>query len=218
MPAFGPYELLNCYANGVFPMSDSRDDPEIFLVDPEMRAIIPLDGLKISNSLAKTVKSGKFEIKINTAFMDVVQACALPRPDHKETWINQTILDLYSKLFEIGHAHSVECWQGDKLVGGLYGVSLGSAFFGESMFSTTRDASKVALVHLVARMNAGGYTLLDTQFMTDHLRTLGAIEISRADYHKRLAKALKLEGSFTSENYLDSDSLLGTRQSSTQTS
>lgn len=194
MSDFGPYELLNCYANGVFPMSEGRDDPETFLVDPEYRGIIALDGLKISKSLAKTVRSDRFEIRINTAFKRVVQSCAAPRPGHEETWINDTIFGLYEKLFELGHAHSVECWHEDKLVGGLYGVSLRGAFFGESMFSHMNNASKTALVHLVGRLNAGGFVLLDTQFITDHLLTLGAVEVSRDDYHRRLSDALEKDG------------------------
>lgn len=196
MSKFGPYELLNCYANGVFPMSDSRDDPEVFLVDPEQRGILPLDRLRITRSLAKTVRNGRFEIRVNTAFMDVVKACAAPRPGHDDTWINETILDLYDKLYRLEHAHSIECWQDNQLVGGLYGVSLRGAFFGESMFSHQSNASKVALVHLVARLNAGGFVLLDTQFVTDHLLTLGAQEISRSAYHDRLAQALNVNGDF----------------------
>lgn len=196
MSEFGPYQLLNCYANGVFPMSDSRDDPEVFLVDPDKRGVLPLDGLKISKSLAKIVRSGRFEIRIDTAFMQVVNACAAPRPGHEDTWINQTILDLYAQLFDIGHAHSVECWQSGDLVGGLYGVSLQGAFFGESMFSHVNNASKTALVHLVARLNAGGFSLLDAQFITDHLRSLGAVEIERQAYHQLLESALAIQGDF----------------------
>jgi leucyl/phenylalanyl-tRNA--protein transferase len=223
VPDFGPYQLLNCYANGIFPMSESRNDPEIFFVDPDNRGIIPLDALKISKSLMKTVRSGRFEIKTDTAFHEVVKACSEPRPDHPETWINQTILDLYAELHELGYAHSVECWQDDELKGGLYGVTLGTAFFGESMFSHATDASKVALVHLVARLNAGGFTLLDSQFITDHLRSLGGIEITREAYHKRLEAALELQGNFNPGDYSDIDyrrSLepAGTRQSKTQIS
>lgn len=226
MAQFGPYELLNAYANGVFPMSDSRDDPDIYFVDPKQRGILPLEGLKISKSLAKTVRSGKFDIRTDTAFMDVVHACALPRPGHPDTWINDTILELYSGLFDIGHAHSVECWQDGALVGGLYGVTLGTAFFGESMYSHKTDASKTALVHLVGRLNSGGFTLLDSQFITDHLRSLGAREISKAKYHERLNRALQNIGNFEPEHYSDcvfaksvsASSTLGTMQSSTHTS
>ena len=205
MSEFGPYELLNCYANGVFPMSEGREDPETFLVDPEYRGIIPLDQIKISKSLAKTVRASRFGIRINTAFKQVVESCAAPRPGHEETWINDTILALYERLHELGHAHSVECWHEEKLVGGLYGVSLRGAFFGESMFSHTSNASKTALVHLVGRLNAGGFVLLDTQFITDHLLTLGAIEISRDDYHRRLEHALGLEGDFFPVGFEDED-------------
>ncbi|RZV34283.1 MAG: leucyl/phenylalanyl-tRNA--protein transferase, partial [Acidimicrobiales bacterium] len=176
--------------------SEGRDDPETFLVDPEFRGIIPLDRLKISKSLAKTVRSGRFEIRINTAFQNVVQSCAAPRTGHEETWINETIFDLYQRLHQLGHAHSVECWHDNELVGGLYGVSLRGAFFGESMFSHLSNASKTALVHLVGRLSAGGFVLLDTQFITDHLLSLGAIEISRDDYHRRLQQALNTEGDF----------------------
>lgn len=205
MSEFGPYELLNCYANGIFPMSEGRDDPETFLVDPEYRGIIPLDQLKISKSLTKTVRSNRFEIRINTAFEQVVQSCAAPRPGHEETWINDTIFDLYKRLFLLGHAHSVECWHDNELVGGLYGVSLRGAFFGESMFSQMNNASKTALVHLVGRLNAGGFVLLDTQFITDHLLSLGAVEISRDDYHRRLQHALGIEGDFFPADFRDDD-------------
>lgn len=204
MSEIGPYELLNCYANGVFPMSEGRDDPETFLVDPEYRGIIPLDQLKISKSLAKTVRSNRFSVRINTAFKQVVEACASPRPGHQETWINDTIFELYENLHQLGHAHSVECWRDVELVGGLYGVSLRGAFFGESMFSRINNASKTALVHLVGRLSAGGFILLDTQFITDHLLTLGAVEISRDDYHRRLEHALRLEGDFFPAGFEDS--------------
>lgn len=204
MSEFGPYDLLNCYANGVFPMSEGRDDPETFLVDPEYRGIIPLDQLKVSKSLSKTVRSNRFEIRINSSFKDVVEACAAPRPGHDETWINDTIFDLYGRLHQLGHAHSVECWHKDELVGGLYGVSLRGAFFGESMFSKMNNASKTALVHLVGRLNAGKFVLLDTQFITNHLLTLGAVEISRDDYHRRLTHALGFEGDFFPAEFEDS--------------
>jgi leucyl/phenylalanyl-tRNA--protein transferase len=186
-------------------MSEGRDDPETFLVDPECRGIIPLDQLKISKSLAKTVRSNRFSIRINSAFKQVVDSCAAPRPGHDETWINDTIFELYERLHQLGHAHSVECWHDEKLVGGLYGVSLRGAFFGESMFSLMNNASKTALVHLVGRLNAGGFVLLDTQFITDHLITLGAVEISRDDYHRRLQEALGHEGDFISVDFKDGD-------------
>ena len=218
MGSFGPGQLLHCYASGVFPMAESRMSDEVFLVDPEERGIIPLDGLKISRSLAKTVRGGKFEVKVNTAFPTVVAACAEPRADEGDTWINPGIEYLYGQLHEMGRAHSVECWQDGRLVGGLYGVHLGAAFFGESMFSRERDASKVALVHLVGRLRAGGFQLLDTQFITAHLARLGALEISREDYRNRLEKALKNEGDFKPQGFLDVDFASGVRQSKTQTS
>ena len=196
MNRFGPDELLNCYARGVFPMADSRDDPSLFLLDPEARGVLPLDGLHISKSLKKTLRKAPFDIRINSDFIGTVLKCAEPTPGRENTWINDVILNLYAQLHDMGHAHSVECWKGDDLVGGLYGVTLGGAFFGESMFSRETDASKVALVRLVERLNDRGFKLLDAQFITDHLRTLGAIEISRADYHKRLEAALSVDAKF----------------------
>ncbi|HHL42416.1 MAG TPA: leucyl/phenylalanyl-tRNA--protein transferase [Hellea balneolensis] len=204
MSGFGPRELLSLYASGVFPMAESKQAQDVFIVDPDKRGIIPLDGLHISKSLAKTVRSGRFHIRINTAFPDVVKACAAKRPDQEDTWINGTIFDLYLQIHDLGYAHSVECWQEEQLVGGLYGVHLGQAFFGESMFSRQRDASKVALVHLVGRLKAGGFKLLDTQFLTDHLARLGAIEISRAQYHTKLEAALQQQASFYPKNFDDS--------------
>src|SRR5213078_1715416 len=163
---------------------------------PEMRGIIPLDGFRIASRLARTVRSDAFTVTVDTAFKAVIAGCAAPQTDRDDTWINKRIRDLYGGLHALGHCHSVEVWQNDDLVGGLYGVSLGRAFFGESMFHTARDASKVALVHLVARLRAGGFTLLDTQFVTDHLRTFGAIEVPRRQYHKLLEAALAGEGDF----------------------
>lgn len=218
METFGPLDLLKLYASGVFPMAESRDSDEIYLVQPEMRGIIPLEGLKISRSLAKTVRAHKFEIRINTAFAEVVAGCAAPRPDHPETWINEQIESLYNALHQMGHAHSVECWQHGRLVGGLYGVHLRGGFFGESMFSRARDASKVALVHLVGRLRAGGFSLLDTQFMTPHLQSLGAIEIPHDGYISRLEQALQKEGDFEPQGFCDFDFAAGVRQSKTQTS
>lgn len=196
MKRFGPRELLECYGRGVFPMADAREDDRVFLIDPEKRGVIPLDGFHVSRRLARTVRGDPFDIRIDTAFSRVVLECAAPKPGRTETWINGVIEDLYAQLFEMGHAHSVECWEGEELVGGLYGVSLGAAFFGESMFSRRTDASKVALVHLVARLLSDGYRLLDAQFITDHLSTFGAQEISRAEYHRRLARALEAQASF----------------------
>lgn len=191
-------ELIACYRRGVFPMADARGDEKIFLIDPEMRGVLPLDRFHLPKRLARTVRSDRFEVRIDTAFTGVVAACAHPRPGRMETWINRPIQALYAELFARGQAHSVEAWLDGALVGGLYGVSIGGAFFGESMFSTVRDASKVALVHLIARLKVGGYALLDAQFMTDHLATFGAQEISRAQYRARLAKALELDGDFYS--------------------
>lgn len=185
-----PELLLRAYACGIFPMSESADDPGLFWVEPEMRGVIPLDGFCVSSRLARTVRSDKFLVTVDRAFRRVMSECAAPKPDREDTWINKRIRDLYSALHEMGHAHSVEVWQGDDLVGGLYGVSLGRAFFGESMFHHARDASKVALVHLVARLLAGGYGLLDTQYVTEHLRSFGAIEVPRERYRILLDAAL----------------------------
>jgi leucyl/phenylalanyl-tRNA--protein transferase len=194
--SFDAEDLLECYARGVFPMADSREDEELFLVDPERRGVLRLDRFHVPRRLARTVRADTYEVRFDTAFADVVAACADPRPGHPETWINAPIRRMYGQLHRTGHAHSVECWSGDELVGGLYGVSLRAAFFGESMFSRARDASKVALVHLVARLIVGGYRLLDTQFLTEHLTQFGAEEISRADYRRRLAASLSLDAHF----------------------
>ncbi len=196
MAQFDAQDLLSCYARGVFPMADAREDERVFLVDPERRGVIPLDGFHVSHRLGRTVRREPFEVRTDTAFRAVVQACAAAEPGRSETWINRPIEDLYVDLHERGFAHTVECWQGQDLVGGLYGVSLGGAFFGESMFSRRTDASKVALLHLVARLIVGGYRLLDAQFMTEHLTQFGTVEISRSDYHRRLALALSAEGDF----------------------
>ena len=173
-------------------MADARHDVRVFLVEPARRGVIPLDGLRISRRLARTVRSDRFEVRLDTAFAEVIAGCAAPRPGRMETWINRTIESLCHELFARGRAHCVEAWREGRLVGGLYGVALGGAFFGESMFSEERDASKVALVHLVARLRLAGFTLLDAQFMTDHLASFGAIEIAKADYRRRLAAALAL--------------------------
>ena len=193
MESFSARDLLACYARGVFPMADAREDARVFLIDPERRGVIPLAGFHVSKRLARTVRADPFEIRLDTAFHDVVLACASPGPGRPETWINRPIERLYLKLHDMGFAHSVECWQGERLVGGLYGVSLKGAFFGESMFSRETDASKVALVHLVARLVAAGFVLLDAQFMTEHLAQFGAVEIGRREYQKRLAAALKID-------------------------
>lgn len=185
-----PELLLRAYACGIFPMSESADDPGLFWVEPEIRGVIPLDGFRISSRLARTVRSDQFSVTVDRAFKRVMSECAAPKPDREDTWINKRIRDLYGALHEMGHAHSVEVWENDELVGGLYGVSLGRAFFGESMFHHARDASKVALVHLVARLLAGGYGLLDTQYVTEHLRSFGAIEVPRDRYRILLDAAL----------------------------
>lgn len=190
---FGPEQLLACYAQGAFPMGEGRDDPRIFLVQPEMRGIIPLDAFHIPARLRRTVRGQPFDIRVDTAFDAVVAACAAPAGgDRDDTWINEPIRALYQQLHHRGFAHSLECWRDERLVGGLYGVSLGGAFFGESMFSLERDASKVALVHLVARLRLGGWVLLDAQFMTGHLATFGAVETPQAAYLRRLRAALKV--------------------------
>jgi leucyl/phenylalanyl-tRNA--protein transferase len=196
MADFDARDLLDCYARGVFPMADAREDARVFLIDPERRGVIPFSDFHVSRRLARTVRAEPFEIRADSAFHEVVLACAASGPGRTQTWINRPIERLYVQLHQLGFAHSLECWQGDRLVGGLYGVSLNGAFFGESMFSRERDASKVALVHLVARLLAGGYRLLDAQFMTEHLAQFGAEEISRRDYHRRLKEAMAVEGDF----------------------
>ncbi|UXS00941.1 leucyl/phenylalanyl-tRNA--protein transferase [Agrobacterium tumefaciens] len=182
--------LLRAYSVGLFPMADSADDPELFWVEPELRGVIPLDTFHVSKSLGKAIRKRPFDIRFDTDFEGVMAGCAAEAPDRPSTWINQTIRNLYTELHQIGHAHSVEAWEGDTLVGGLYGVSLGSAFFGESMFSRRTNASKICLVHLVARLRAQGFTLLDTQFTTDHLKTFGAIDVPKAEYVKMLEAAV----------------------------
>lgn len=182
--------LLRAYALGIFPMADDRDDETIYWVEPRRRAILPLGGLHLSKRLARTIRQDRFRVTSDTAFADVVQLCAAAAPGRETTWINGIIEQACGELFSRGHAHSIECWLDRQLVGGLYGIALGNAFFGESMFSRATDASKVALAHLVARLRSGGYVLLDCQFMTDHLRSMGAIEIDRADYLARLYPAV----------------------------
>lgn len=186
--------VLRAYAMGVFPMAEDRTDPSVFWVEPRHRAILPLNGFRLSKSLRKTLRSDRFRITADTAFEQVIALCAEAAPDRPDTWINPTIEHAFITLHRRGHAHSVECWDGDRLVGGLYGLAMGRAFFGESMFSRARDASKVAIAALVARLNVGGFTLLDCQFMTDHLASLGAVEIPRRDYLSRLSDALEAEG------------------------
>lgn len=196
MHEFGPRELLACYARGIFPMADAREDARVFLIDPERRGVMPLDRFHIPRRLARTVRADRFEVRVDTAFAEVVNTCAEAAPDRLETWINGPIERLYNELHAQGFAHSVEAWQEGQLVGGLYGVALHGAFFGESMFSRRTDASKVALVHLIARLSAGGFKLLDAQFLTEHLARFGAEEIPRREYRRRLAQALRAEADF----------------------
>lgn len=185
-----PQVLLKAYACGIFPMAESAEDPGIYWIEPERRGILPLTDFHVPRRLQRTIRQDKFTIRIDTAFDAVIEGCAAPGENRRRTWINGRIHRLYSDLHRLGHCHSVEAWQEDALVGGLYGVRLGGAFFGESMFTGVRDASKVALVHLVARLRAGGFTLLDSQFLTDHLARFGAIEVNRRVYQTQLEAAL----------------------------
>lgn len=188
--------LLKAYASGVFPMAESASDPEVFWVRPESRGVIPLDGFHVPHSLAKLIRQGRFEIRYDSDFEGVIDACAEKRSGRMSTWINGPIREAYTRLHKIDHAHSVEAWRDGKLVGGLYGVSLGRAFFGESMFSRETDASKVCLVHLVERLRERRFVLLDTQFTTDHLKRFGAVDVPRDKYEKMLASAIKGTASF----------------------
>jgi leucyl/phenylalanyl-tRNA--protein transferase len=188
--------LLKAYACGIFPMAESAEDPSLFWVEPDLRGVLPLDGFHCPRRLARTVRRDHFDVRVDTAFEAVIAGCAAPAPGRRKTWINGRIRALYGELFERGHCHTVESWQDGKLVGGLYGVSIGAVFFGESMFSRRTDASKVALVHLVARLRAGGYRLLDTQFLTEHLSQFGALEIPREDYAERLEQAVAAKADF----------------------
>jgi leucyl/phenylalanyl-tRNA--protein transferase len=189
-PGITPEILLRAYSIGLFPMAESADDPEIFWVEPELRGVIPLADFHISKSLAKTIRRKPFDIRFNHDFDAVISACAAETSGRPSTWINGTIRQLYSTLHRIGHAHSVEAWEGDTLVGGLYGVSLGAAFFGESMFSRRTDASKICLVHLVERLREKEFRLLDTQFTTEHLKTFGAIDVPKDEYAVMLDNAM----------------------------
>lgn len=192
-----PEILLRAYEMGIFPMSDGRDDTDIHWIDPRRRGILPLDGFHLSRSLAKRIRQEQYRVTTDTSFGAVVEACAA----REETWISHRIQGLYMQLHQLGHAHSVEVWYGTELVGGVYGVTLGGAFFGESMFSTATDASKIALTYAVHRLRAGGYRLFDTQFLTPHLASLGGREIPRAEYHRLLAEALKTKATFDPEGY-----------------
>jgi len=191
-----PQVLLKAYSCGIFPMAESADDPALYWIEPQQRGVLPLDGLHIPRRLLRTVRTTPFEVKVDSDYDGVIDGCAAPRAGRMSTWINNRIRTLYRELFELGACHTVEVWDGKKMVGGLYGVALKSAFFGESMFSTERDASKIALVHLAARLIRGGFTLLDTQFVTDHLRQFGTIELDRMTFQRELEIALEKEADF----------------------
>jgi leucyl/phenylalanyl-tRNA--protein transferase len=214
-PQITPDILLRAYAAGIFPMAEGRDDPEIHWVDPRRRGILPLDGFHISRTLRRRILRCGWDVRVDTDFADVLAGCA----DRPETWINDPIFALYRALHDTGHAHSLELWEGDALVGGVYGVTLGQAFFGESMFSRRTDASKVALAYLVHRLRAGGFTLFDTQFLTPHLASLGGVEITRGEYRRRLSLALQGAADYAPPGYSPSAaSVAGVTQRSTQTS
>ena len=210
-----PQVLLKAYAVGIFPMAESADDPGLYWIEPEIRGILPLDAFHVSRRLKRTIASDRFEIRIDSDFDAVIGGCAEALPNRPKTWINGRIRKLYGELFDLGACHTVEVWRDDRLVGGLYGVSLGAAFFGESMFSRERDASKVALVYLVARLKAGGYRLLDTQFTTSHLKQFGAIDIDRRRYQAMLDAAISEQADFYFLGGATSDVIL---QSVSQTS
>ncbi len=197
MTVITPQILLQAYAAGIFPMAETAEDNALYWVEPDERGIIPLRGLHISHSLKKQLRKKFFDVRVDTAFDQVMELCAAKTRNRKVTWINRRIRKLYSQLYGLGHCHSVECWRDGELVGGLYGVTIGTAFFGESMFSRAADASKVALVHLVARLNAGGFTLLDAQFMNPHLERMGAIPVSKVEYLKLLKPAIEGTADFS---------------------
>ena len=215
-----PDDLLGAYAAGVFPMADSRDDPDLYFVQPQVRAVLPLERFRLSSRLARTVRQDRFEVRCDADFAGVLDACAEPAPGREDTWINGTIRDLYLALHERGAAHSVEAWRGERLVGGLYGVTLGGAFFGESMFSRERDASKVALAHLVARLRKGGWRLLDAQFMTGHLSQFGFVQTPQPAYVAALQVLLGLtpDASVFAAPMSGSDAVDYARQPTTQAS
>jgi leucyl/phenylalanyl-tRNA--protein transferase len=193
-----PQVLLKAYSCGIFPMAESAEDAALYWIEPQQRGILLLDQVHVPRRLARTIRQGVYDVRIDTNFEAVIEGCATPSPGRRTTWINRKIRGLYRELFDTGYCHTVETWHGSKLVGGLYGVSLGGAFFGESMFSTARDASKVALVYLCARLIDGGFSLLDTQFVTEHLRQFGTMEIDRAEFHKLLERSLAHEADFLS--------------------
>ena len=212
-----PDLLLRAYAIGIFPMAESRADPELHWIDPDMRGILPLDTFRTPRKLRAKMRRGDFDVRCNSAFQEVIRGCAEPAESRPDTWINPVIEQLYNELFDMGFAHSVECWQDGELVGGLYGVSLGAAFFGESMFSRVTDASKVALAQLVLRLRKGGFLLLDTQFTTPHLSRFGVVEIPREDYRRQLTKAVSASAEFYSGLVPEAE-LEAFLQSTTQTS
>lgn len=191
-----PQVLLKAYSCGIFPMAESADDPALYWIEPQARGILPLDGVHVPRRLAKSIRSGAFDIRIDTDFPGVIDGCASAKPGRQSTWINQRIRRLYGALFDEGRCHTVEAWRDGRLVGGLYGVALGGAFFGESMFSRERDVSKAALVYLCARLIHGGFTLLDTQFVTDHLRQFGTVEVDRQEFHRLLEPAVNSTARF----------------------
>lgn len=191
-----PELIIRAYQAGIFPMAETAETDDLFWVSPQRRGVIPIEGFHVSRSLAKTLRNNPWRIRIDTDFEQVIEGCATAGTDRETTWINPTIRRIYGQLFDRGVCHTVEVWDGRRLVGGLYGLSIGAVFFGESMFHRRANASKVALAHLVERLGAGGYRMLDTQFMTDHLRSFGGIEISREEYELRLADALQHRGDF----------------------
>lgn len=191
-----PQVLLKAYSCGIFPMAEAADDPALYWIEPQQRGVLPLDQIHLSSRMAQTIRNTPLQVRIDTDFAGVIDGCAASRPGRRTTWINGRIRQLYGELFDEGHCHTVEVWDGDKLVGGLYGVALHGAFFGESMFSYVRDASKIALMHLSARLIYGNFTLLDTQFVTEHLRQFGALEVDRTEFHLRLEVALQREADF----------------------
>ena len=197
MTTITPQILLKAYCAGIFPMAESADDNALYWVEPDNRGVLPLSSFHVSRSLKKQVRRQTFKVTANKAFGEVMDGCARAVPGRPTTWINERIRTLYGQLFKMGFCHSIECWHDGQLAGGLYGVHIGAVFFGESMFSRHRDASKVALVHLVARLKAGGFLLLDSQFITDHLKNFGAVELAKADYHKQLGPALDSKADFT---------------------
>lgn len=196
MSEFSLDDLINCYRNGIFPMADNRDDDSLFLVDPPLRGVLPLNALHIPKRLMRTVRQDQYQVKIDTAFNEIIEMCAMSAENRPSTWISRPIQSLYQALFARGLAHSVEVWEGDVLTGGLYGVAIGGAFFGESMVSRAKDVSKIALIHLAARLKIGHFELLDCQFLTDHLKQFGTVEIDRADYRDILQHAIMARGDF----------------------